>query len=125
MPKGKEIEKQVKVTIKEGSSRLVLANNQQQVIHTYLLYCAVCGRVVYSIDSTPDSLVESVATLEKQMLNSATYCPQCGQKLKYGVYPIVDAEYTETNKTYLDKTEQQEPETKKEDSVQGEGKEQS
>jgi len=102
MPKGKEIQKRVGVVIKEGSTRLMLVNNQQQLFHTYYLHCPDCGRVVYSIDSSPLNLAESVKSLVPQMLESATYCPKCGQKLEYIVPDIIDGEYIELNKTYPD-----------------------
>jgi hypothetical protein len=126
MPKGKEIPKRVGVAIKEGSTRLVLVNNQsQQMFHTYYLHCPDCGRAVYSIDSTPDNLVESVKALVPQMVDNATYCPKCGQKLSYSVLDIIEGEYTENNKVYPDNPPQPEvkPEVKEENVEQQENKE--
>jgi uncharacterized protein with PIN domain len=102
MPKGKEIPKRVGAIVKEGSTRLMVVNNQQQIFHTYYLHCSDCGRVVYSIDSSPLDLAESVKSLVPQMLESATYCPKCGRKLEYILPDIVEGEYVELNKTYLD-----------------------
>jgi hypothetical protein len=114
MPKGKEIPKRIGVIIKEGSTRLVLVNNQQQFFHTYYLHCSECGRVVYSVDSSPSNLSDSVRSLAPQMLDSATYCPRCGNKLEYIVPDVVEGEYVELNKTYLDTPTQPEPEVKEE-----------
>jgi len=112
MPKGKEIPKRIGVVIKEGSTRLMLVNNQPQLVHTYYLHCSECGRVVYSIDSTPSNLSDSVKVLVPQMLDNSTYCPKCGHKLEYTVLDIIEAEYVELNKTYPDVPTQPKPEVK-------------
>jgi hypothetical protein len=114
MPKGKEIPKRVSAVIKEGSTRIMLMNNQQHIIHTYYIHCSDCGRVVYSIDSSPLNLADSVKSLVPQMLESATYCPKCGRKLEYVLPDVVEAEYVELNKTYPDMPPQPqvEPEVK-------------
>jgi DNA-directed RNA polymerase subunit RPC12/RpoP len=130
MPKGKEIPKRVGAVIKQGTSRLVFVDNQEQVFSTYLIHCSQCGRVVYSLDSTFQGLSGAVSALEKQMLDSATYCPMCGHKLEYKILDIIEGEYTEGEKIYPDgaplppeevkPVEEQSVETKEEESKEKE-----
>jgi hypothetical protein len=109
MPKGKEIPKRVGLAIKDGSVKHMMSGNQLEVFYTYYVHCTVCGRAVYTIDSTIDRIADSVRSLVPQLLDNAKYCPQCGQKLEYTVLDILEGEYVEVNKTYPDNPPQPEP----------------
>jgi len=124
MSKGKEIAKRVSVATMENPGQRVLINGVESNFKQYVLHCSECGRVVYSFDNPALHISDVIKVANdnmKQLLDIATYCPKCGQKLDYALPGIVDGEYQENNKTIIDDTPktaepqpQVEPEVKEE-----------
>lgn len=94
----KEIPVLVRIKEVKDTNQQIIVNGVPQPIKSYLIHCPKCGRVIYNLNEpgTTMFLATRVCTAnQKQLGEIATYCPKCGQKLKYDFGEPIDADMTE------------------------------
>jgi len=85
------------VTDKNSQAMIMVNGVAYPVVH-HLVHCPKCGRVIVDI-SNPMVSYSDVCRMcteaEHKFLNVATYCPACGQRLRYAREEPIDAEVSE------------------------------
>lgn len=81
----------------DKNSHVIVNGVAYPVIH-HLVHCPKCGRVIVDI-SNPEISYSDVCRMcteaEHKFLNVATYCPACGQRLRYAREEPIEAEASE------------------------------
>jgi hypothetical protein len=93
----KEISQVVGITAMENPNQSVMVNGQVVIGKSFVLHCPLCGRVVYSFDNpgiTLPQVIQACHDNNAKLLDIATYCSKCGQRLNYNV-GLIEGEYTE------------------------------
>lgn len=81
----------------DKNSHVIVNGVAYPVVH-HLVHCPKCGRVIVDI-SNPEMSYSDVCRMcteaEHKFLNVATYCPACGQRLRYAREEPIEAEASE------------------------------
>ena len=81
----------------DKNSQMMINGVAYPVVH-HLVHCPKCGRVIVDI-SNPEVSYLDVCKMctqdEAKFLNVATYCPACGQRLRYAREEPVEVEAIE------------------------------
>lgn len=101
LQRGMELSKVVGITLMDNPNQSVMVNGQVVMGKSFVLHCPDCGRVVYSFDQpgiTIGQVLQACQDSKAKLLDIATYCSHCGQKLNYDV-SVIEGTFTETRET--------------------------
>lgn len=93
----KEISQVVGITAMENPNQSVMVNGQVIMGKSFVLHCPICGRVVYSFDQpgiTIAQVLQACKDNKAKLLDIATYCSHCGQKLNYDA-DVIEGQFEE------------------------------
>ena len=89
----RDVPAMARVSVAEKTGQTVILNGVPQRALEFRVHCPACGRVIYAFDEpgmTPESARLACRENSGGLLEIATYCPSCGQRLRYDMESAVD-----------------------------------